>query len=178
MNTKFGELPLHLQKYWLNRSLTEFKGREVTCIAIDDVIDDPPLEDIDFESLRGTTDDTIDALRYCFEPFKGTVAAQKYKEKAMKTSKWTPVEIEVFLQIYYRGKPQFANSAPAKQKAVLKLSHCDLIISYDLGQTHRVTDKGRAFLQLLLNTPIPVKQVRWIDSRTNEEVVLNESNNL
>lgn len=150
------------------------QGKRAEIVIIDDVISDPSLEGIDFESLRGTTDHGIDALMYCFEPFKGTVAAQKYKEKPMETSKWTPVEIETFLQIYYRGKPQFSNANPAKQKAVLKLCHHDLVISYDVGQTHQITEKGRAFLYMLLNTPTPKRQQRWIDPRT-EEVLIDES---
>lgn len=82
---------------------------------------------------------------------------------------WSPLEIETMLMAYYRGDGVLCEptqDSPAHLAARSRLWLHGLVEKRDEGEGEALfaTDMGKAFVSLILQTPIPV--VRYVDPRT------------
>jgi hypothetical protein len=80
----------------------------------------------------------------------------------------TPLHLEIMLHAYAHADPVPRSHAPAVQRFVHDLEDEGLLdTQFPLGALHvRATEKGKAFVAMLLNTPMP--EQAWVDSRNNE----------
>ena len=78
-----------------------------------------------------------------------------------------PMAIEVLLHYHYSPLSHPQIHAPVVKQAIERFVK-DGIFMYDTGKDnqYRLTQKGTAWLNMILNTPYPEQQ--WIDSRTGD----------
>jgi hypothetical protein len=77
----------------------------------------------------------------------------------------TPFELEVLMH-YFVSQSEFQRiNAPAFKGAVGRLIGDDLL---ELDGSYKVTTRGRAYMYMLLDTPLP--EHGWVDPRTNRVV--------
>ena len=81
----------------------------------------------------------------------------------------TLLELEVI--IHYGWSPRlYPNRANATLEAELKFQRLGLIkVDHNEGPVPQITDKGQMFLEMLKETPMPVK--KWADPRKGNEQV-------
>lgn len=84
----------------------------------------------------------------------------------------TPIYLEIVLESYYFGTLLLESESRKKFYAQAKKD--DLIVDGKVtGKAKlksdevsvQLTERGRAFVQMLLNTPLPVIQTRYVDPR-------------
>jgi hypothetical protein len=80
----------------------------------------------------------------------------------------TPNDLEVLIHYYVSQAPHPREHAPAVREAVKMYLNLKVFEVVDYG--FRVTEKGQAWLRLILDTPQPVLRARWIDPRTGEGI--------
>jgi hypothetical protein len=81
----------------------------------------------------------------------------------------SPLEINLILHIYAIAEPFTHPNAPAYAKAKARFLNLDLIKQSECAACgYTLTPKGKAFVQILLSTPIPVEKTVFVDPRTNE----------
>ena len=73
---------------------------------------------------------------------------------------WNPVEIKILLDCYYQSGPIFIHT-PAEGEAIQQLVNLNLIISVG-DSVMKITDKGIAFVNLILSLELPIEV--WVDS--------------
>ena len=82
----------------------------------------------------------------------------------------SPSDIEVLLHYYVSPSPHPRVEAPAVAKAVVRFVHDDIFCvtgeTECIGSGFRVTDRGEAFISMLLGTPYPEK--KWVDPRNKD----------
>lgn len=78
------------------------------------------------------------------------------------------------LKCYYLAKPVFDKTTlpPAYREALVDLTKAGLIIQIEqFGErTYRATGKGRAWVQMLLDTPFPEGMMGFQDPRTGKVI--------
>ena len=82
----------------------------------------------------------------------------------------TPLAIEVLLHSYYSPEPHPRRDAPAVREIIDSFLMMDVIKpipSWGEG-AYTTTNKGRAWVQMICSTPLPVEA--WIDPVTGEVV--------
>ena len=78
----------------------------------------------------------------------------------------SPSDIEVLIHCHVCPRPHPRIDAPAVRDAINRF--CDHgIIIYTDENTYTTTDRGKAWLQMILNTPFPTRA--WVDK--NGEVI-------
>lgn len=77
----------------------------------------------------------------------------------------TPYEIELLLKIYYSFHYSNDYSNAAETQAVWKFVHNHMIEleKDDKDCWYELTEKGKAFVDMILNTPYPIQT--WTDPR-------------
>jgi len=77
---------------------------------------------------------------------------------------WTPLEIELLLKAYYYEIEPKDMISKEHLSIVDGLKNNDLIdCCVDNKDCYTITGRGRVFIKMLLNTPMPV--LKWIDPR-------------
>lgn len=82
----------------------------------------------------------------------------------------SPVVIEMMLKAYYLGGglPEDAGEqSPAAREGIQQLENAGLIEKDSLKVGWHATERGRVYVGMLENTPLPVKE--WVDPRGEEE---------
>ena len=90
-----------------------------------------------------------------------------------------PSDIEFMIHCHVQGFERHERyDAPAIQEAVIKFINNGLIKPYIIDgkngkegvkeNCYETTDKGKAFIKMLCNTPFPVQE--WLDPRDNKIV--------
>ena len=85
----------------------------------------------------------------------------------------TPIYLEIVLEAYYFGTLLLESES---RKKFYKQAKADGLVEDDLPNraipktktdevSATLTDRGRAFVNMLLNTPLPVVQTRFVDPR-------------
>ena len=83
------------------------------------------------------------------------------------------------MKCYYLAEPvfSFATTSDAQRESLHKLLFEGLIRETKLGanleRTYRATNKGKAWIEMILNTPLPVRTAYYEDPRTGEPVKHN-----
>lgn len=84
--------------------------------------------------------------------------------------KITPLHIEILLYAHTRAIPMANWNAPATLQYTEELvSHQLIVVSSaynELGLVYQTTERGQAWLEMILNTPFPVNS--WVDPRTGK----------
>lgn len=77
----------------------------------------------------------------------------------------SPVDIETILKVYYGYRWCADMTIPAEISAVHKFVHLHLIKLErdDKDYWYELTEKGKAFVDMVLNTPYPIQV--WVDPR-------------
>ena len=75
----------------------------------------------------------------------------------------TPVVIEVALHCYYRCEA--LPLTPAVESALCTLITEGLIEVTQGEPGYKMTDKGRKYVRMLIETPMPVDSTKWQDPR-------------
>jgi hypothetical protein len=81
----------------------------------------------------------------------------------------TPNDLEILIHYYVSPAPHPREEAPAVRESVKMFLTLHVLEVVDYG--FRVTEKGQAWLRLILATPLPVCGKRWIDPRTGEDII-------
>lgn len=104
------------------------------------------------------------------------------------TSRRTPPStLKVLLPIYYSGEPVKHRGVPCVESALATLLEDGIIISTGIlthpaagplrcptdSATYEVTDKGRAWVEMICSTPYPARAEMWVDPRNPGEQVAN-----
>jgi hypothetical protein len=79
---------------------------------------------------------------------------------------WSPLEIELLLKAYYyeiEPKDIITRAHSCGVEQLLRSELIDLDVIKIKG-SYTITEKGKAFIEMLLNTPLPT--LKWIDPRT------------
>lgn len=87
------------------------------------------------------------------------------KTKLEQDSIWSPLEIELMLKAYYyeiEPKDIITRAHSCSVEQLLRSDLIDLDIIKIKG-SYTITEKGKKFVKMLLNTPMPV--LKWIDPR-------------
>lgn len=90
--------------------------------------------------------------------------------KNMKKNLHSPLDIENILRAHY--DPYFSDRSrwsEAHKDSIEKLLNEHLLVRYqNYGETDEIislSDKGKVFLDMILNTPFPVQGNCWVDPR-------------
>lgn len=81
----------------------------------------------------------------------------------------SPSDIEVMLHCYYDPIPRSRRDAPAVFEAYQKFIQAGLIEPNSHGH-FKCTPRGCAWVEMICQTPYPVKQNVWFDPRTNAPI--------
>jgi hypothetical protein len=76
----------------------------------------------------------------------------------------TPNDIEVLIHYYASGERHPRVTAPAVQETLEQYCKDGIFERLEAEPFFRVTEKGEAWLRMIIDTPYPKKQ--WIDPRT------------
>lgn len=78
---------------------------------------------------------------------------------------WSPFILRIILHCHTQPTERFAQyNAPIFEKTISSLVDKGLVAPMDGGyETYETTEKGKAFVQMLLSTPSPVE--RYMDPR-------------
>jgi hypothetical protein len=82
-----------------------------------------------------------------------------------------PLQIELMLKVYYLAEPTIQNLGTGySQKDFLRsLINAGMIEEFGTGDLV-ATERGRAWVALILSTPYPQNREEWFDPRTNESI--------
>lgn len=80
----------------------------------------------------------------------------------------TPLELEILLH-YYSSSDEFKTESRKTDDAIMRFIYDDIIEPLTETSPERLTNKGKAWVELVLNTPMP--QQVWLDGNGN--VILN-----
>lgn len=78
----------------------------------------------------------------------------------------SPSDIEVLIHFYVSPEPHPRRHTPAVEDAIAMFEKDEILKRINIGSGYTVTDKGVAWLNMILETPYPEKI--WIDPRNKK----------
>ena len=75
---------------------------------------------------------------------------------------WTPLHIELLLNIYCHPQREPGNGSDSSRDYLAELMHFDLIKATDMG-CYEVKPRGEALIRMWEETPLP--EIRYVDPR-------------
>lgn len=81
----------------------------------------------------------------------------------------TPLHLQIMLSAYVSKKPVDNHKSPAAEKFTHELIREGLLESYLVDLEPKVTEKGKHFIQMLTDTPIPVQVFQDPRKRWDQE---------
>ena len=85
--------------------------------------------------------------------------------------KLSPLKINLLMHIYSIAEPFDHPDAPAYVSAKREfLEHNLIFADHDFPCGYKLTPRGKAFIKMILATPLPEEQLAFIDPRTGNPV--------
>ena len=89
-------------------------------------------------------------------------------------NQWSAMDIEVVLHYYYSPEPHPRYRVALQQSVQRMVAAGVLDLKSDIGDypsdgkaagDFKITDRGRKFMEMICDTPLPVKNDEWVDPR-------------
>jgi len=74
-----------------------------------------------------------------------------------------PVEVEVMLYYHVFPDEHPRRNTKAVAEALVRFVHLDMLFWHTADRTHKITPRGRKWVEMILDTPFPVQS--WEDPR-------------